>query len=92
MSANPSQYQRESKNPTIYNKVNSNSSSYVKSSVNATAWSAQSKNKSSYLGREINNLGIIMDDENYQMDDPIGTMDDMKLQPLYAQGSLWTKT
>lgn len=56
----------------------------------STQWSSGTINPTFFSGREVVNLGAIMDDTLYLMDDSICTMDDMKLNSLVAPATSWT--
>ena len=63
---------------------------WTNQTTNNTSWSKQSIGSTSFNGREITNLGAIMDDTVYLMDDTVCTMDDMKLNG-YAPATQWAK-
>jgi hypothetical protein len=63
---------------------------WTKPSVNSTNWSDVSKTSTSYEGREVQNLGAVMDDEDYIMDDTVLIMDDEKFSSVYAPPTTWT--
>jgi hypothetical protein len=66
--------------------------SWVRSSSTPTSWTKSSIPATAYGSRNIPNLGAIMDDLNYRMDDAVCTMDDMVLNVGIAGGTTWTKS
>lgn len=56
----------------------------------ATSWTKQGTSSTSFNGRDLVNLGVIMDDTVYTMDSAVATMDDMKLSPILAPSSSWS--
>ncbi len=66
------------------------STNWSRASENTTQWSSVSIGSTSFQGREVVNLGVIMDDTVYLMDDSVATMDDMKLQSNFAPATSWT--
>jgi len=63
---------------------------WTNSTSNSTSWTNGSVSSTAFSGREVANLGVIMDDTAYIMDDSVCTMDDMKLNIGYAPATTWT--
>ena len=57
---------------------------------NTTTWTKGSTVSTAMQGREISNLGAVMDDTNYIMDDTVLTINDAKLQSFVAPATDWT--
>jgi len=56
----------------------------------ATTWSPGSVSTTTFSGRDVTNLGAIMDDSVYTMDSELINMDDAKLNTGYAPTTDWT--
>ena len=55
----------------------------------STTWTSGSVNSTDFNSRRISNLGVLMDDTVYLMDDTTATMNDDKLQSIYAPETVW---
>ena len=63
---------------------------WTKSSGSQTTWSKGSLSTTGFNGREVTNLGAILDDEDYILDDPVLTLDDLKISSQFASSTNWS--
>ena len=75
---------------TSWSGVAKNPTSYTNPVKTQTTWTLGSANATQFSGRDITNLGAIMDDSVYKMDSSLINMDDAILNPVNAPSTSWT--